>query len=286
MFEALKRSWELTKISLQVMKEDKELLLFPILAGIFSLCFIIAMLFPTVIVTLLAGDTVTGDLAFYLILYLVYFGLAIIATFFNVCVVYTAKKRFSGGNATFGESIGFAFSRIGVILAWAALSATVGIILRIIERLGDRLGPVGDMIVHFITGMIGMAWSLITIFVVPSMVYKGVGPVQAIKESAQKFKHTWGENIVAMVGFGAVQTLLIFAGAIVFILLFILAAPLGTAWMIAIIALGLLYVVSIVVFFSLANAVFQTALYEYAQSGKVPSAYPDAFVKDAFAKQD
>ena len=37
MFNTFGRSWELTKLSFRVIKEDKELLLFPLLGGLFSI---------------------------------------------------------------------------------------------------------------------------------------------------------------------------------------------------------------------------------------------------------
>ena len=72
------------------------------------------------------------------ILFLTYLGLAFIATFFNVCVVYTTKKRFEGGNATFGESVEFAFSKIHLIFAWSLVAATVGLLLRILDNIADN----------------------------------------------------------------------------------------------------------------------------------------------------
>ena len=54
------RSWHITKLSFRVIKQDKELLLFPILAGIFSIIFIFAMLFPTLIVGILGAAGFIG----------------------------------------------------------------------------------------------------------------------------------------------------------------------------------------------------------------------------------
>jgi hypothetical protein len=285
MFESLERSWNLTKLSIDVMKADKELFLFPVLAGIFSLLFIIAMLFPTVIWAVFTNNTPADGPILYGLLFLTYFGLSIIATFFNVCVVFTVKKRLAGEDAAFGESLKFAFSRLGTIIAWGAISATVGVILRFIENLGDQLGPLGDFIVHMITGALGAAWSLLTIFVVPGMVYKNLGPFDAIKESAEKFKKTWGENLVGMVGFGIVEFLFLFVGTIAFVLLMIFTASLGMAWIASVIAVGVIYILAVIIFFSLAYAIFQTTLYEYAQTGKVPAIYPEEYVKGAFRKK-
>src|SRR5258708_38447565 len=131
---AFSRSWHLTKLTFDVINKDRELLWFALLSFLFSAVFAIAMIFPTVIAALLEQGVSTDSMGFfeYLILFITYFGLAFIATFFNVCVVYTTKIRFEGGNATFGESLKFAFSKAGLIAQWSLLSASVGLLLRVL----------------------------------------------------------------------------------------------------------------------------------------------------------
>lgn len=111
----------------------------------------------------------------YIIIFLTYFGLAFIATFFNVCVVYTAKVRFEGGNATFGQSIRFALSKLNLIFQWSLLSATVGLVLRILQSLASNFGKAGQVVANILIGLVGMAWSIVSIFVVPVLVYEGLG---------------------------------------------------------------------------------------------------------------
>ncbi len=105
MFSVFERSWQLTKLSFSVIRQDKEMLLFPVLAGVFSLLYSLALLFPTVL--LKWGDTGMGILQ-YGAIFITYLGLAFIATYFNVCVVFTTKTRFEGSDASFMDSIRFA----------------------------------------------------------------------------------------------------------------------------------------------------------------------------------
>src|SRR3989338_9340657 len=215
MANAFSRSWEITKLTLHVMKQDKELLLFPVFAGIFSILFLVALLFPTIILAFVQeGEPVWGITA-YALLFIAYLGLAFIATFFNVCVVYTAKKRFEGGNATFGESISFALSRVHLILMWSLLAATVGIILRAIDRSAEKAGGGARVVLKIMTSLLGMMWSIITIFVVPAMVYNNLGPVDAIKKSVQVLRKTWGESLVRHFGLGLVQFIFIIIGIVI-----------------------------------------------------------------------
>ncbi|MCK7468186.1 MAG: DUF6159 family protein [Desulfosudis oleivorans] len=122
------------------------------------------MVFPTIITAILKEQQIS-NLLFYGILFLTYLGLAIIATFFNVCVVYTAKTRFEGKNATSGDAVRFAFSGFGIILAWSLLAATVGLILRVIDNAAERMGGIGALLLKITTSLLGAAWSLV-IFVV------------------------------------------------------------------------------------------------------------------------
>lgn len=288
MFETFKRSWELTKVTLEVIKKDKELIAFPILAGIFSLIFIIAMIFPIILSPILIGGTpnVIGNVANMAIIFLVYLGLAVIATFFNVCVVYTAKKRFEGENATFMESIRFAFSKMHLIFAWGLVSAIVGLILRIIDNIAERMGGIGELIIKIVNSLLGAAWAMLTIFVVPGMVYHGYGPIDAIKNSAKAFKKTWGENLIRSFGFGAIQLLFFLLGIVIGILMIFASIVTGsTIALISSIIVIAIYFVSIIVFFMLANTVYSTALYVYSENGKIPDGFTKEVVSNAFAKK-
>ncbi|MCZ7357235.1 MAG: DUF6159 family protein [Candidatus Methanoperedens sp.] len=283
MFETFSRSWEITKLSFNVIQKDKELLLFPLLAGIFSIIFILVMLFPSIITSFMEGrGPGSYGITEYLIFFITYLGLAFIATFFNVCVVYTTKIRFEGGNATFSESIKFARSKIGLIITWSIIVATVGLILRIIDNMAERAGESGRIVLNILTSILGMMWSIITIFVVPAMVYNDLRPMDAIKKSVQTLKKTWGESLIRYFGLGTIEFLFLFLGVIVaFVLLFVLAG-LGLAGIIITIAIAVLYFLGVILVFSVANTVFNTALYVYADTGKIPEGYSKEIMQNAF----
>ena len=280
MANAFSRSWEITKLTLHVMKQDKELLLFPVFAGIFSILFLVALLFPTIILAFVQeGEPVWGITA-YALLFIAYLGLAFIATFFNVCVVYTAKRRFEGGNATFGESITFALSKIHLIFYWSLLSATVGLLLRMLERAAER--GRGNILLRFVAAGLGMAWAILTIFVVPSMVYYGLGPIDAIKRSTQVLRKTWGESLIRHFGLGLVQFAFIIAGILASVALVFLSVALCPVALVMAIALIVLYFLAVILVFAVANTVFNTALFVYADKGKIPHGFSREVVQGAF----
>ena len=278
------RSWKVTKLSFDVMKKDKELLLFPLLGGIFSIIFAFAMLFPTIISRIITEVTqsITFGVLEYVILFLTYLGLSFIAVFFNVCVVYTTKTRFEGGNATFFDSIKHAISKIHLIFVWSLVSATVGLILKIIERMAEKAGQGGKIILVVLRSILGMIWSIVTIFVVPAMVYNNLGPIAAIKKSINTLKKTWGESIIRVIGLGLIQFLFFILGVIIIIPLFILLSALGGVGIMIGIIFVIVYFIGLFLIFSVANTIFNTALYVYADQGKIPKGYDEDVLKNAF----
>lgn len=285
---ALSRSWRITRLSFGVINKDRELIGFAFLSFIFSSLFAIAMIVPSIVPTVMDGGVSETSLEVYqyVILFLTYFGLALIATFFNVCVVYTTKIRFEGGNASFAESLRFAFSKIGLIVQWSLVSATVGLILRILDNLASRLGKGGQLVAQLIIALIGMTWSIVTIFVVPVLVFEGLGPIPAVKRSTQVIKKTWGESLIRSIGLGLIQLL---------IFVVIIGATIGLAYLLnsayeftgALIGIGigvvLLFITGLI--FSVANMVYNTALYVYASNNLIANGFDEDVVRSAFTSR-
>jgi hypothetical protein len=272
-----------------VINKDRELLGFALLSFIFSTAYAIAMIFPSVLPTLVDNDFARESLEVYqyAIIFLTYFGLAFIATFFNVCVVYTTKVRFEGGNATFGESFKFALSRIPVIVKWSLLSATVGLLLRILHDLAARLGKIGQIIANIVIGLMGMAWSIVTIFVVPVLVYENIGPIDAIKKSAAVIKKTWGESLIRTIGLGLVQFFVFFIIIVITgFVAYLLTNNFGVWGLAVAIAGGALLLLLTGLIFSVATTVYNTALYVYANNNQIASGFDETVVKAAFKQKN
>lgn len=277
---AFSRSWAITKLSFEVMMADKELFLFPLFGGIFSILFLLALIFPAII---LSATPLAGIMMF-LFIVTIYFGLAFIATFFNVCTVYTIKKRFEGGNATFTESLSYAFSKLHLVLAWSAILATVGLIFRMLDELADRMGGIGEIIARVLIGILGVGWALISSFVIPGMIYRDVGPVKALHNSVKVIKHTWGESLIKYYGLGLMQFIMLLTGGIIFLVLILLSIPVPVLMWIFIV-LAIIYFLAVMLFFSVANQVFNTALYYYAEKGKIPKGFNSEVIKNAYTKK-
>ncbi|MEM6955970.1 MAG: DUF6159 family protein [Myxococcota bacterium] len=286
MFATLNRSLDLAKTTFRVMKQDPEMILFPLIGAVASIAYSALLLAPTFFLDTMAAQTSGAEgTAFgalqYLALFVTYFGLAFIATFSNVCVVYIAKERFDGGDATFGDAVRFAVSRIHQIVLWSALAASVGFILARLDHMADNAKGIAGVVLRGLRGAIGFAWSVVTLFVVPAMVYEGVGPIDALKSSATTLKQTWGESLTRHVGFGFISFLLWLpgiAGIIAGIAAISISGILGGL----LIAGAVVYLILVTMAMSVANAVFNTALYHYARRGQVVSGYDQATLQAVF----
>jgi hypothetical protein len=193
------RNFMVWRASLTIIKREKSMLFFPLLAALFSLGLIVAMLFPLIISAVLDGViSPEAKLLSNTIVFIIYLGLSFIATFFNVCVVYVASHELLGKKAGFSSALSFAFSRLHLIFLWSLVSATVGMLLYLIEQFAQKLPLVGRVIVIILEKIMGLMWSLISLFVVPSLVIDGVGPFAALKKSVQVLKKTWGESFMVI----------------------------------------------------------------------------------------
>ena len=110
------------------------------------------------------------------------------------CVVYTTKIRFEGANATFGENIKFAISKIGLIIYWGFIVEIVALVMAIIRKWAEKAGQSNQLIVKYLTSIFGFVWGITTIFVIPAMVYHNLRPKGAIKKISRDFKENLGRK--------------------------------------------------------------------------------------------
>lgn len=269
------RSWAITRMSFGVIRKDSEMLWFPVLSFFFSTLFSVAMIVPTFFLSVAheAGHRAVGPLQIVTI-FVSYFGLSFFATFFNVCTVYTTRVRLNGGDATFGESIKFAFSKVHLIAGWSLVSASVGLLLYALDSVAEKAGIIGKILLVILRSILASAWSIMTIFVVPAMVYRDLGPIDAFKDSVATLRQTWGENLIRFYGMG-LATLVCCLPCVALILLgfFVHLLPLAL--------LGLAALVAVFLVFGTASTVYNTALYHYAQHKTAPG-FDDALLSGTF----
>jgi hypothetical protein len=251
------RSLDLAKASWSVVRADKELMWLPVMS-VLSLLLIIGSL--AVPVALMGGfnpaagggsGSWLGVLVFYVVTYFV-------GLFFNTALVGAAMIRLDGGNPTVRDGLRIAWSRVGRIFGYACIAATVGLLLRMLE---ERVGWIGQLVVK----LLGVAWALSTFLVLPILVTRDVGPVEAVKESAGLLRKTWGENLIGSVGLSLVFMVAYFVLLLLCGLGVFLGMQAGSAVLLAVVILsGIVALLVMAALQATMQGVYSAALYRYA----------------------
>jgi hypothetical protein len=260
------RSLDLAKAAWSVVRADKELMLLPVLSVAVLLLILGSLAVPVALLGGLSPDAVDGEpgavpalgmLVLYIVAYFV-------TLFFNTALVGAAMIRMDGGNPRLGDGLSIAWERAGRILGYACIAATVGLLLRALEQ---RIGLIGRIVIK----LIGVGWALATFLVVPVLVTRDVGPVDAVKESAELLRRTWGENLIGNLGLGFVFGAAYFGLAIVCVGILVLVAQTGRPLFISFVLLA-----AIAAFLALSalhatmQGVYSAALYRYATDHATP----------------
>jgi hypothetical protein len=277
--------WALARECFRVLRQDKQLILFPLVSGIASLLVLASFLGigwasadmlrdATGHVSVRPGN----DNLFWLLCGGFYFANYFVIVFFNAALVGCAMIRFRGGTPTLGDGLRIARERLPQIAAWALLAATVGVLLRMIA---ERVGFIGRIVI----AILGAAWSVATYFVVPVLVVEKLGPVDAARRSTSIVKKAWGESLVSNAGIGFVTLLVTIALVALIATGSMVLAVKMASFGIAIAGFAAIVVVIIVAALvgSALNSIALCALYLYATQGKVPQAFANTGVQNAFA---
>jgi hypothetical protein len=259
------RSWQLVKLCWGVLGQDKELVVFPIVSAIavviVTATFIVPGIFTGYWDAFSGGQNQSIPVSAWLLLILFYLVQYLVIIFFNAALVSAAMVRLKGGDPTLGDGLRGAWSHIGAILGWAAMAATVGLLLQLLRSRGGIGGAI-------VAALGGLAWNVITFLVVPVLVVEGVGPVGAIKRSATLLKKTWGEQVIGNAGIGLIFGLGAVLIGIAGVALGIVIIGAGATWAgVAVIVIAILAVVILAMLGSTLHGIYSAALYQYAVGG-------------------
>jgi hypothetical protein len=270
------RTWSLMADCWQVLKEEKSLLLLPLISCICCMLLMASFIVPFWVTGMWQPPghqaAPLHQIIYYGVLFAFYACNYFIIIFFNAALVACAATRMTGGTPTIGDGLRTAASRLPVIAGWALVSATVGLILRMIEERSPKIGQI-------VAGLLGMAWTVVSFLVVPILVIENKGPIAALQESTALLKRTWGEQLLGNFSFGAIFFLLMlpafalviagfyFGGMVVGIICCVVAA---------------IYMLVLSLIQSALQAIYQTALYLYARDGQVPAGFHEDVLSSAW----
>jgi hypothetical protein len=258
----------MARASWNVLRQDRELMLFPAVSFVLTVLVSIGFLVP------FWGSGMAWDLAdgridpvMVAVGFLYYLTIYSVVIFCNVAVVAGALIRLEGGEPSLGDGFSAAFDRLPAIIGYAAIAATVGMVLR---YLSERTGIIGRLVL----GGLGVAWTLATFLVAPVLVVENVGPIQAITRSASLLRTTWGEQVAGNVGIGLVFGLASVAVAVVAALLFGLLADASLVLGVLVVAVAVVAIAALALLGTTLQAVFTASVYRYAVTGDGGSMFP------------
>jgi hypothetical protein len=278
MFAKFARSWSLVKASAGVLRQDKELLVFPAISVAASLLVMASFILPLFglldFKALQQGER--EPVWLYAWVFLFYLAQYFVIFYFNTALVGAAMIRLRGGDPTLRDGLRIAWSKAGKILGYALIAATVGMVLRAIE---ERAGTIGK----WVAGLFGAVWTVATFLTVPVLVSRDVGPIDAVKESALLLKKTWGENLIGQGGVGVVFALLQFAVIVLTVLgILLVVSTKSVALIVAVAALGVFAVMALALIQAALSGIYAAALYRHAM-GEETLGMDRALLDAAFA---
>lgn len=280
MWERLATGWELAKQSFRVLRLDKELLFFPLFSGLSCMLVMATFAVPLFVSgafeSLSRNEESTSAQIFAAVIgFAYYFVNYFVIIFFNSALVGCAVIRLKGGDPTVSDGFATSFSRLPQILGWAALAATVGIILKTLESRSNKLG-------QFLISLLGMAWSIMTFFVVPILVIEKLGPFAAVKRSMQLMKSTWGESLAANFSLGLINFIAVLVAIVPIVAGAFLFAS-STVLAFSLIAIGVVVMLAVSLVTSTLQSIILAALYLYAVEGKSSEHFDAGLIDHAFA---
>jgi len=291
--EKLNNSWQLFKRSVLVIQQHPKLLLFPIVTGLLTASIALFFLAPVGLVLVAphwVGGTKIKALAdsigflhfdhgakfnFNLqpvgtaILAGIYLVNMFLATLASVAFNHEILEALNGQGVSIVRGIRVACARWKSVLLWSLLAGVVGLFIRAIE---ERLAFVGRLI----AGLIGLAWSVASIFAIPILARETAfsNPFAVLSKSADTIKRTWGEMLTGYVGMKGTHLLVVWSSILFWIATGVTAYLLSSGWVLLI--AGVPWLVTLVIYSylaSIASRVYLCALYLYASEGVVPGQF-------------
>jgi hypothetical protein len=202
--------------------------------------------------------------------------LTVVGTFFNVALLSTVARRWAGEQATVGDGLRVACSRLGAILAWSLIAATVGAVLSLAQRVGHF-----GWVERLVAIVLDIAWGAATFFVIPALAADGVGPREALRRSMRTTRMRWTEAATGTVAIGGATSLLMIPGMMMVVAGYKLFAsdPVGST---ALLVFGAALALPVVVYGNATSAVFTLAVYRYAQGSPARGPFAEADLANPF----
>lgn len=188
-------------------------------------------------------------------------------------IVAVAMQKLQGQAGSVREGFALALSRFPQIVLFSLLAAGVGLLIQLIVeklKIGGRLAAM----------IVGASWSVVTLLVIPVILFENANAFEAVKRSGSLIKERWGEGVTGQASLGIALAVLMIPLLIAGTVLIPFSVVAGVVLMVA----------SMLILITISGAlggVFNTALYRYAADGQVSPPFERSQLDAAFeSKRD
>ena len=272
MFQRIRTGWQLTKAAVGIIRQDKEMVVYPILT-IAAILLLATLFFFIALASDLAASLAAPSftkVTFYLFIALFLVAAYTISIFFEGAVIASTLQRCEGKNPTIASGLRAPTRRIHQLVLWAIIMTVVAVFIQIVRNLGKGKSRGAQVASNVGATTFQTAWRLLSFFVIPIILFENTSVFPALARSKQLFVKTWGENISAQVTTSALFILLAFVGVVP--LLFAIFLGGETLLQIALVLFSL-YLIALIIITTTINGILVALLYAYATHRKIPKEY-------------
>lgn len=247
-----------------LLRSNTTLMVLPVLSAVFTTLAVLMVAVPGFLVALPAQGQEVGSteyVALLLVSWLTMFVATAVGVFFQVALLSAVFAYLDGTQVSIGTALGLAGRRLGTILAWSMLAATVGLLLRTLRERG-----IAGLILSLVATI---GWAVASFFVVPIIAVEALTPGAALRRSTELVRQTWGPSARATLRYGLVYFLALLPGLAVLALAFLSLGHPG-AIQLVLIALAVVYLCVAGIVLSALGVVVRGVLYRYASGRPVP----------------
>ncbi len=262
----------LARVSWRTLRSHRALVGFPILGAALALVIVAP---PALAAAYLVdrGDTVPGALLGAVAIYLICF----VTAFVGVGLAAAADAALRGEPASLGQGLGVARRRLRAIAGWALITALLSIVLRALESRSE--------LAAIAAALIGGAWTVISLLVLPAIAIEDIGPIEAMKRSTVMFKGHWGGRVTGMAAIGGGVFLLVMLPALALVVIGVMvlsdAGSAGIGGGAALLALGAVLFATGAVLSNALRQIFAVALYRFTTTGEALGGFEAAQLENA-----
>lgn len=239
------RARRLGRISFDVLREDRRLLVFPAMSVVVSLLL-------GGIAFALAVDWIGGHsrLVIFVAATVASYPVTFVMLFAGVALAAMLAAKLNGQPISAAEGWRVARQRAGAIARWTLLDCTVGAVLRALEQCVPFSGKI-------VTWLADLSWSLATLFAVPVLAYENLGPRATLRRSSELFRQRWAEQTGGLIAIGFATGL----ASLPFVCLVVVGFTVGSSGGMIMVACGGAGLLALTTFDAALNEVYRIFLY-------------------------